>query len=45
MANTYGYTRVSNTDQNEDRRILHYVKKAILDKNIFMDKQSRGDFN
>lgn len=45
MANTYGYVRVSSTDQNEDRQMLALREKAIPDKNIFMDKQSGKDFN
>lgn len=45
MASTYGYVRVSSTDQNEDRQMLALREKAIPDKNIFMDKQSGKDFN
>lgn len=45
MKNTYGYVRVSNTDQNEDRQLIALREKAVPDKNIFTDKQSGKDFN
>ena len=45
MANTYGYIRVSSTDQNEDRQLLALHEKNIPDKNIFIDKQSGKDFD
>lgn len=41
---TYGYARVSSTDQNEDRQRIALNKKAIPPGNIFMDKQSGKDF-
>lgn len=37
---TYGYVRVSSTDQNEDRQLLALQEKNVLDSNIFIDKQS-----
>lgn len=45
MKNTYGYVRVSSTDQNEDRQLIALRGKAVPDKNIFTDKQSGKDFN
>lgn len=45
MKNTYGYVRVSSTDQNEDRQLIALREKAVPDKNIFTDKQSGKDFN
>lgn len=41
----YGYVRVSSRDQNEDRQIIAMRKVGILEKNIFVDKQSGKDFN
>lgn len=42
---TYGYVRVSSTDQNEDRQMLALKKQNIADKNIYIDKLSGKDFN
>ena len=42
---TYGYVRVSSAEQNEDRQIRALVKQNIMQKNIYMDKQSGKDFN
>ena len=44
MKNIFGYIRVSSQDQNEDRQLLALKELAILDKNIFVDKQSGKDF-
>ncbi|NBI69613.1 recombinase family protein [Clostridiaceae bacterium] len=44
MANIYGYIRVSSQDQNEDRQTAAFQELPILEKNIFMDKQSGRDF-
>lgn len=41
---TYGYIRVSSTDQNEDRQMLAMEEQHIPEKNIFLDKQSGKDF-
>lgn len=41
---TYGYIRVSSTDQNEDRQKIAMDAKNDPRKNIFMDKQSGKDF-
>lgn len=45
MTNTYGYVRVSSTDQNEDRQMIALSTCNIPQKNIYMDKQSGKDFN
>jgi DNA invertase Pin-like site-specific DNA recombinase len=46
MANTWGYARVSTTDQNLDRQIkaIKDYCPAIKDEDIFMDKKSGKDF-
>jgi len=41
---TYGYIRVSSTDQNENRQVLALSEKAIPPVNLFIDKQSGKDF-
>ncbi|MCD8331512.1 MAG: recombinase family protein [Oscillospiraceae bacterium] len=41
----YGYVRVSTYDQNEDRQIIALHEMGVVDKNIYMDKQSGKDFN
>lgn len=45
MANIYGYVRVSNTDQNEDRQLLAMQSRDVPKRNIYTDKQSGKDFN
>ena len=42
---SYGYIRVSSTDQNEDRQKISLEGLDIPIKNIYMDKQSGKDFN
>lgn len=42
---TYGYIRVSNADQNEERQKIAIRSKRVSERNIFMDKQSGKDFN
>lgn len=42
---TYGYVRVSSTDQNEDRQVLALQEVCVEGKNIYTDKQSGKDFN
>ena len=44
MEQTYGYVRVSSTDQNEGRQLMAFDQKAIPSDHIFMDKQSGKDF-
>lgn len=43
--NTYGYARVSSTDQNEDRQLIALHQAGVADRDIFIDKQSGKDFN
>ena len=43
--NTYGYIRVSSTDQNEDRQLDAMHAVGVAPANIFTDKQSGKDFN
>ncbi len=40
----YGYARVSSVDQNEERQIIALREVGVLEKNIFIDKQSGKDF-
>ena len=42
---TYGYVRVSSTDQNEDRQMVSMNELKIPATQIFIDKQSGKDFN
>lgn len=42
---TYGYVRVSSTDQNEKRQLVEMEKAGVKRNMIFMDKQSGKDFN
>ena len=41
---TYGYARVSSTEQNEERQVAALSIKSVPSPNIFMDKQSGKDF-
>ena len=45
MTNTYGYARVSSTDQNEARQIVALKNAGIDDAHIFIDHKSGKDFN
>lgn len=40
----YGYMRVSTREQNEDRQRMALVEKGVLEKQIYMDKQSGKNF-
>lgn len=42
---TYGYARISSTDQNEDRQMIALKAAGVTKKNIFLDKQSGKDFD
>ncbi len=42
---TYGYVRVSSTDQNEDRQMIALHQVGVEDQHIFLDKQSGKDFD
>ena len=44
MAKTYGYIRVSSTDQNESRQRIALEQQGIPPGHIFMDKMSGNDF-
>lgn len=44
MAETYGYIRVSSTDQNESRQCIALEQLSIPSGRIFMDKMSGKDF-
>lgn len=44
MHQTFGYIRVSSTDQNESRQQLAFATLGIDEKHIYMDKQSGKDF-
>lgn len=43
--NIYGYIRVSSTDQNEDRQLIALTEIGVLEKDIFIDKQSGKNFD
>lgn len=45
MDNTYGYIRVSSTEQNEARQLIAMQNAAVSPENIFADKQSGKDFD
>lgn len=45
MINKYGYVRVSTKDQNEDRQLEAMKQLEILEKNIYVEKNSGKDFN
>lgn len=45
MGNIYGYVRVSTKEQNENRQLIALHDVGVLQKNIYMDKQSGKDFN
>ena len=44
MTETYGYIRVSSTDQNESRQRSALEQQGIPSGHIFMDKMSGKDF-
>lgn len=41
----YGYVRVSDRSQNEDRQMIAMRRMGVADRNIYVDKQSGKDFN
>lgn len=43
--NSYGYVRVSSTDQNEDRQLAAMKQIGVPGKNIFTDRQSGKNFD
>ena len=40
----YGYARVSTFQQKEDRQIIALKSIGVLEKNIYVDKQTGKDF-
>jgi len=42
--NTFGYVRVSDISQNEDRQMISMAEQGVPAKNIYVDKQSGKDF-
>lgn len=42
---TYGYARVSSTDQNEERQMIALRQKDIAEGNVYIDKLSGKDFD
>lgn len=45
IAEIYAYVRVSTREQNEDRQLIAMHELQVLQKNIFIDKQSGKDFD
>lgn len=45
MNKIYGYARVSSTDQNEKRQLVALIEAGVVEKNIFIDKQSGKNFD
>ncbi|MBR0313143.1 MAG: recombinase family protein [Oscillospiraceae bacterium] len=43
-AQIYGYIRVSTKEQHEDRQVIAMREAGVLEKNLFIDKQSGKDF-
>ncbi len=41
---TYGYARVSSSDQNADRQLLALLERNVPAENIYIDRQSGRDF-
>lgn len=41
---TFGYVRVSSTDQNEERQLEELRKFGVDERNIYIDKKSGKDF-
>ena len=44
QAQTYGYVRISTTEQHEDRQLIALLPFEIPAGNLFIDKQSGKDF-
>lgn len=45
IVKTYGYIRVSSSDQNEDRQLVAMNELKIPEEQIYVDKQSGKDFD
>lgn len=41
----YGYMRCSSREQNEDRQLIALKEMGVSEKQIYMDKQLRRDFD
>ena len=44
MSTTYGYVRVSSTDQHEDRQLIAMTERGIPQSRVYIAKQSGKDF-
>ena len=44
MSKTYGYARVSTTEQKADRQLLALEEFGVSPKDVFTDRQSGKDF-
>lgn len=44
MGRTYGYIRVSSSDQNESRQYMAMYEQGIAENHLFIDKLSGKDF-
>lgn len=44
MGKVYGYVRVSNVDQNEDRQMMALIAVGVAEDAIYVDKQSGKNF-
>jgi DNA invertase Pin-like site-specific DNA recombinase len=44
IMNLFGYVRVSDASQNEDRQMISMAEQGVPAKNIYVDKQSGKDF-
>ena len=42
---TFGYMRISSSDQNELRQLIAFKEFGISERDIYIDKQSGKDFN
>ena len=42
---TYGCTRISTKEQNENRQVIALREGGVAEKNIYIDKQSGKDFD
>ncbi|WP_121664500.1 recombinase family protein [Metabacillus litoralis] len=42
---TFGYIRVSSKDQNIDRQLTELIELGVNERDIFIDKQSRKNFD
>jgi len=43
--NSFGYVRVSDISQNEDRQMISMAEQGVPARNIYIDKQSGKDFD